>query len=144
NPAKTIGVDLWAGQERGGSNHATVYGSSSRLTVARGFQELFLAAYPKLAGLCREVDEPGLALLAVDEHPGAPAGVVRLRARFGRHVAAIIGRHDRCDLYLDRHGSLALRHLAVILDPVQSWRRGSTAVRYRVLDLRTERGFTDE
>lgn len=107
-------------------------------------RELFVAAYPKLAALCREVDEPGLALVAVDEVTGAPAGVVRLRARFGRHVAAIIGRHDQCDLFLDRHASLALRHLAIVLDPVQSWRRNSTSVRYRVFDLRTERGFTDE
>ena len=61
-------------------------------------------------------------MLAVDEVTGRPAGLVRLRARFGRHVAAIIGRHDQCDLFLDKHSSLALRHLAVVLDPVQSWR----------------------
>jgi hypothetical protein len=73
-----------------------------------------------------------------------PAGLVRLRARFGRHVAAIVGRHDQCDLYLSRHPQLALRHLAIVLDPVQSWRRNATTVRYRVLDLRTESGFTDE
>lgn len=144
NPAKTIGVDLWAGQVRGGSNHATVYGSVPRFATPRSMRELFLAAYSKLAALCREVDEPGLALVAVDEFTGAPAGVVRLRARFGRHVAAIVGRHDQCDLYLDRHASLALRHLAIVLDPVQSWRRNSTTVRYRILDLRTERGFGDE
>jgi hypothetical protein len=45
---------------------------------------------------------------------------------------------------LNRHPQLALRHLAIVLDPVQSWRRNSTAVKYRVLDLRTEGGFTDE
>src|SRR5262245_47638206 len=112
--------------------------------MPHGVRELFLASYPKLAALCREVDEPGLALLAVDEFTGAPAGVVRLRARFGRHVASIVGRHDQCDLYLDRHASLALRHLAIVLDPVQSWSRNSTTVRYRVLDLRTECAFTDE
>jgi len=73
-----------------------------------------------------------------------PAGLVRLRARPGRHVAAIIGRHDACDLYLDRHAQLALRHLAIVLDPVTSYRRGETSVRYRVFDLRTESGFMDE
>lgn len=142
---KTIGVDLWAGQARGGDNRQTCYGSSASLGVPhRGMRELFAGAYDKFAALCREVDEPGLALLAVDERTGAPAGLVRLRARVGRHVAAIVGRHDHCDLYLDKHSSLALRHLAIVLDPVTSWRANSTAVSYRVLDLRTERGFTDE
>lgn len=107
-------------------------------------QQLFIGAYTKFASLCREVDEPGLALLAVDEATGLPAGLVRLRARFGRHVAAIVGRHDQCDLYLSGNPTLALRHLAIVLDPVQSWRRNSTNVRYRVLDLRTQDGFTDE
>ena len=143
-PAKTIGIDLWAGQARGGHNVATCYRPVPRSTAARSTRDLFVGAYTKFASLCRDVDEPGLALLAVDERSGAPAGLVRLRARFGRHVAAIVGRHDECDLYLSGHASLALRHLAIILDPVQSWRRDSTAVRYRVLDLRTERGFTDE
>ncbi len=105
---------------------------------------MFLDAYAQFADLCREVDEPGLALLAVDELTGRAAGLVRLRARPGRHVAAIVGRHDACDLFLDRHASLALRHVAVVLDPVTSYKRGESTVRYRLLDLRTESGFTDE
>jgi hypothetical protein len=141
---KTIGVELWAGQARGGPNHATCFVSIPRLVAPLDMKALFVGAYTKFAGLCRDVDEPGLALLAVDLYTGKPAGLVRMRARFGRHVAAIVGRHDQCDLYLSGHNSLALRHLAVILDPVQSWRRNSTAVRFRVLDLRTETGFTDE
>lgn len=144
-PLKTIGVDLWAGQARGEhDNRQTCISTSRRLAQPRELRDLFLGAYAKFSALCREVDEPGLALLAVDEYTGAPAGLVRLRARFGRHVAAIIGRHDQCDLFLDKHSSLALRHLAVVLDPVQSWASGSTTVHYRVLDLRTERGFLDE
>jgi hypothetical protein len=143
-PAKTIGIDLWAGQARGGNNHATCYRTAPRASQARSMHELFIGAYRKFSSLCRDVDEPGLALLAVDEVTGAAAGLVRVRARFGRHVAAIVGRHDECDLYLSGHSSLALRHLAVVLDPVQSWSRNNTIVRYRVLDLRTERGFTDE
>lgn len=144
-PAKTIGIDLWAGQARGaGQNSATCYQSVPRIAPLRSMRELFLGAYTRFAELCREVDEPGVALLAVDEMSGMPAGLVRLRARVGRHVAAIVGRHDECDLYLNGHGSLSLRHLAVVLDPVRSWGRDSTAVRYRILDLRTENGFTDE
>lgn len=143
-PAKTIGIDLWAGQARGGDNRQTCYGAVPGAVPSRSMRDLFLGAYAKFADLCREVDEPGLGLLAVDERTGVPAGLVRLRARFGRHVAAIVGRHDQCDLFLDKHASLALRHLAIVLEPVKSWRAASTSVSYRVLDLRTERGFTDE
>ncbi|HEX5063944.1 MAG TPA: FHA domain-containing protein [Kofleriaceae bacterium] len=143
-PSKTIGIELWGGQTRGASNVATCYRPAPRVNLGKPMRQLFLGAYGKFADLCREVDEPGLALLAVDESTGAPAGLVRLRARVGRHVAAIVGRHDQCDLYLSEHASLALRHLAIVLDPVQSWRRNSTSVRYRVLDLRTSDGFTDE
>ena len=143
---KTIGIDLWAGQLRGAQpNTATCYHGTPRPRGhVRPLRELFLGAYNRFADLCREVDEPGVGLLAIDEITGVPAGLVRLRARVGRHVAAIVGRHDACDLFLDKHSSLALRHLAIVLDPVSSWAKGSTRVSYRVLDLRTETGFTDE
>ena len=144
DPAKTIGIDLWAGQARGGSNMATCYRPAPRVHRPRSMRELFIGAYRKFAGLCREVDEPGIALLAIDEYTGVPAGLVRVRARVSRHVAAIVGRHDQCDLFLNGHQSLALRHLAIVLEPVQSWSKNSTTVRYRILDLRTETGFTDE
>jgi hypothetical protein len=145
DPAKTIGVALWAGQLRGGPNLATCYGNGPRhVSPPRTMRDMFLGAYVQFADLCREVDEPGLALLAVDELTGRAAGLVRLRARPGRHVAAIIGRHDSCDLFLDRHASLALRHVVVLLDPVTSYKRGESTVGYRLLDLRTESAFTDE
>jgi hypothetical protein len=143
---KTIGIDLWAGQLRGkGPNSATCYHDASRPRgVVRPLRELFIGAYNHFADLCRDVDEPGVGLLAIDERTGIPAGLVRLRARVGRHVAAVVGRHDACDLFLDKHSSLSLRHLAVVLEPVSSWAKGNTRVSYRVLDLRTETGFTDE
>ena len=143
DPAKTVGIDLWAGQVRGiGENRATVMRPAAR--IARGLRELFLGAYGKFAAQCRAVDEPGVAVIAVDELTGRPTGIVQLRARVARYVAAIVGRHDACDLFLTGSDELALRHLAVVLDPVHSWTRGSSTVRYRVLDLRTSRGFTDE
>jgi hypothetical protein len=141
---KTIGVDLWADQIRGsGNNNVTCLQPSSNSKPRRPFRELFIAAYPGFAARCREVNEPGIALVAVDEGTGRPMGLVRLLARVQRHVAAIVGRHDECDLYLNAHARLALRHLAIVLDPVQDWRPGAN-VRYRVLDLRTSDGFADE
>jgi hypothetical protein len=141
---KTIGVDLWADQIRGsGNNNVTCLQPSSAPKLRKGFRDLFLSAYPGFAERCREINEPGIALVAVDEITGRPMGLVRLLARVQRHVAAIVGRHDECDLYLNAHARLALRHLAVVLDPVVDWRPGAN-VRYRVLDLRTSDGFSDE
>src|ERR1044071_8460269 len=99
----------------------------------RDMREMFLRGYAAYAPRCREHDEPGLAVLAVNERTGMPAGCLHLRAGY-EHRAAIVGRHGRCDLVLDHHSGLALRHLAVVLDPVGGWRVGSTA-HYRVLDL---------
>ena len=141
---KTIGVDLWGDQIRGsGNNNVTCLQPSVASKPRRQFRELFISAYPGFAARCREVSEPGIALVAVDESTGRPMGLVRLLARVQRHVAAIIGRHDECDLYLNAHARLALRHLTVVLDPVHDWRPGAN-VRYRVLDLRTTDGFADE
>ncbi|HUJ60952.1 MAG TPA: FHA domain-containing protein [Kofleriaceae bacterium] len=143
----TIGVDLWGHQVRGQAPNArTLVHSAQRPPgdVRRDLRSLYKSAYRAFADRCRAVDEPGLAVVAVNEHTGAPQGIVQLRARVERHVAAIVGRHDRADLYLDSSVELALRHLAVIVDPVTDWRRGSSAVRFRVLDLRTTQGFCDE
>lgn len=107
-------------------------------------RELFIGAYARFADRCREVEEPGLAVIAVEQRTGRASGLVRLCARVERHVAAIVGRHDECDLYLTGSQSLALRHLAIILDPVTSWKAGDKTVKFRVLDLRTGDGFQDE
>jgi hypothetical protein len=119
---KTIGVDLWGDQVRGaGTNNVTCLRPSSQPRLRRSFRELFIGAYASFAERCREVNEPGIALVAVDEISGRSMGIVRLLARVQRHVAAIVGRHDECDLYLNAHQRLALRHLAVVVDPVSDW-----------------------
>lgn len=113
------------------------------LKVQRGdpFQ-LFLGTYDKFASACRDVDEPGIAVVAVDEISGALVGMCGLRACFGRPVTAILGRHGRCDLVL-WGDDIALRHIAIVLDPVLSWAEGARAC-YRALDLRTTGGMVDE
>lgn len=145
-PAKTLAVDLWAGQARGAMpNTRTIVRQAERPVLPRrSMRELFCAAYDAFVSKCREVDEPGVAIVAVNERTGRAQGLVVLRARVERHVAAIVGRHDQCDLFLAQSDSLALRHLAIVLDPVKSWARGDATVRYRVLDLRTSEGFCDE
>jgi hypothetical protein len=142
---KTVGVNLWGHQVRGQvPNLRTVIGGQRRKPVHRSLREMFAAAYSTFGEPCRSTDEPGIAIVAVDEASGRPQGIVRLMARVDRHVAAVAGRHDHADLYLNADDAMSLRHLAVVLDPVQSWQRGQAAVKYRVLDLRTSNGFTDE
>ena len=144
----TLDVSLWAGQSRGQVPNAPTLMMKAarpilpaRILTAR---DLFLAAYARFAPVCRAFDEPGLAVIAVDEATGRPAGIVKLCARVQRPVAAIIGRHDRCDLYLHDREALSLRQLAVVVDPVKSWERGATSIHYRVLDLRTSQPMVDE
>jgi len=140
---KTVNIELWGGQARGQGPNRPTCRASAQLRAPRGLGELFTGAYAKFVDACREVDEPGLAIVAIDEVTGRAAGLVRLRARIARHVTAIVGRHDACDLFLDVRDQLALRHLAVIVDPVRSWEPGAVCT-YRILDLRTEDGFVDE
>ena len=142
DPNKTIGVDLWAGQRRGTGLNAKTRVELVR-PAGRAADLLFTGAYARFADACRAVDEPGVAIIAVDEVTGAPMGQALVRARVGRHVTAIVGRHDRCDLFVDGRATLALRHLAVIVDPVTDWQPGA-ACTYRILDLRTADGFVDE
>jgi hypothetical protein len=103
---------------------------------------LFAGSYKRFFAACREVDEPGVVAIAIDENTGALVGVCGLRACFGRPAVAVLGRHERCDLRLWGE-DVALRHVAIVVDPVRSWAEGAR-VGYRVLDLRTEGGLIDE
>jgi hypothetical protein len=140
---KTIGIDLWDGQVRAGGNAQTVMRPAVVPQLRRGIRELFVETYPRFAPVCRTVEEPGLALIAVDNKTGKAAGIVKVSARVGRTVASIVGRHDQCDLFLRGHDSLSLRQFAVVVAPVTSWARGAP-VQYRIVDLRTQDGMTDE
>lgn len=144
----TLDVSLWAGQSRGAvPNAPTLMMKAARPLIPGRIgtaRDLFVGAYQRFAPVCRAFDEPGLAVVAIDEATGIPAGIVKLCARVQRPVAAIVGRHDKCDLYLQGRDQLSLRQLAVIVDPVKSWERGATAIRYRVLDLRTTEPMVDE
>jgi hypothetical protein len=107
-------------------------------------RELFEGAYATFATPLRAVDEPGLALVVVDEQTRTVAGTTIVRPHADRHATAIVGRHDRCDLFLPANDALALRQLAVVLSPVRDWRRGAADVSFRMLDLRTTEGMVDE
>lgn len=142
---KTLSIDLWARPAVGVvGNHATRIASPRYAPPRLDVRAYFVDAYTRFADVCRAVDEPGVALVAVDETTGKPAGLACLRARVDRYVTAIVGRHDKCDLYLAGNDRLALRQLAVVLAPVRDWRAKTANVAFRVLDLRTVEGMVDE
>ena len=104
---KTIGVDLWGDQQRGiAPNRATCIRSATH-APRRTLPELFAGAYRFFADRCRAVDEPGIAVIAVDERGGRAQGLLQLRARVERYVAGIAGRHDACDLFLTASDRMA-------------------------------------
>jgi hypothetical protein len=144
----TLDVSLWGGQARGLVPNAPTLAFAApravRHALARSPRDLFVAAYDKFAPACRAYEEPGLAVVAIDESTGHAAGIVKLCARVQRPVHAIVGRHDKCDLYLHDREALSLRQLLVVVDPVKSYVRGATAIKYRVLDLRTTTPMVDE
>lgn len=141
---KTLITEHWAGQVRGAAPNSATRIVPVPPRPGPDFRALFERAYPAFADRCRAVDQPGLAIVAVNEITGEAAGMACLRAQIDRHVSAIIGRHDRCDLYLPANDRLALRQLAVVLGPVTDWRAGASTVSFRVLDLRTSTGILDE
>ncbi|HEY1555398.1 MAG TPA: hypothetical protein VGF94_11255 [Kofleriaceae bacterium] len=143
---RTVGIDLWAHQVRGQQGNACTlaFAAPRPPDAKRTLRDMFVSAYRTIAAQCSAIDEPGLAIVAVHETTGHAQGIVRLMARVDRHVAAIVGRHDHADLYLPHSDQMALRQLAVIVDPVKSWDPRDSSVHYRLLDLRTRTGFTDE
>jgi hypothetical protein len=98
----------------------------------------FLSHYEAVSTLCKGVDASGLAVFAVDEDGIAARAL--LTASSTQIRAAVVGRHSRAEIWLGDDASLALRHLAILVCP----HAPGEAIRYRVIDLRTESGFTDE
>lgn len=137
--AKTRFVDLVGGQKRGdGLNRNTLFAGSSewRFPFDLTFRRVWDAIRPPLT-LWKE---PGVAVFAVHATRGLEAGGW-FAAKTGQLNAAMIGRHDRTDLYLASDPGLSLRHLALLIEPITSY---DGDVRYRVVDLRTPTAFEDE
>ena len=71
-PAKTIGIDLWAGQVRAGQNVATCYRQVSRQALTRTMRDLFLgAAATRMATSGGKRIQPAAAARATEVSAGA-------------------------------------------------------------------------
>lgn len=105
------------------------------------FRDLFLRNYQAVRDRCAAFGQHGLAVAAVDSFSGRLAGILCIAAKIGTANSAIVGRHSMTDLYLDGDASLSLRHLVVVVSPLDLT---SGEVRFRVIDLRTQAAFQDE
>jgi hypothetical protein len=136
---KTRVVRLQTGKHREQApNSATVVLDVAAVVPERPFRELFLEHYPRIRELVEDYTRPGVAMVAIDDT--GVAGTACLAAKPGRINAAIVGRHGMTDLYLESDPALSLRHLVVVIHPLQA----REDVRFRVLDLRTTTSFFDE
>ncbi len=100
--------------------------------------ELFFEHYDAIRDWVNDRRQSGLAVVALDAHGVQAKGY--LRAHENRINTAIVGRHEKADIFLGDDPSLSLRHLAVIVSPSSS----KKPLSFRVVDLRTPSGFTDE
>jgi hypothetical protein len=96
-----------------------------------------------LRGVVAGFEQPGIAVVAIDRDRGEVAGSMCLAARVGGIQSGIVGRHSEVDLVLSDDPSLALRHLAFVVEPARSFAVDGEA-RFRVHDLHTGNPPVDE
>lgn len=108
--------------------------------VPHTFRSLFIQHYSDIRQECMSFGRPGLAVIAIDRLLGTLVGSLCIAGKVDRPNSAIIGRHGMADLYLDGDSSLSLRHLVVLVAPINK----HDDVHFRIVDLRTSAGFHDE
>lgn len=104
---------------------------------------LFIEHYPVVRRRCRDQAD-GVMVIAYELATGKLAGSRWLAASPRDLRAAIVGRHARAALSLDRSQRLSARHLAVLVEPLATAGHGRFDVRFQILDLRTGRAPRDE
>ncbi|MBX2797688.1 MAG: FHA domain-containing protein [Myxococcales bacterium] len=99
----------------------------------------FVTAWPAIRQICGSVRRRTLAIFAIDD---ANTCIHTLLDPHPTDIrTAIIGRHTAADLCLPKDEGISLRHLALVLHPTSPH---DPHVRFRLLDLRTSLGLTDE
>jgi hypothetical protein len=101
------------------------------------FREIFRRHYDRIRTTCLDFVEPGVAVFAFSIDSSAWRGSMCLAARPGEVRAGVVGRHSACELYLGDDRTLALRHLAVVLEPLPLRAALRGEVRFRIMDLET-------
>ncbi|MSP63898.1 MAG: FHA domain-containing protein [Myxococcales bacterium] len=104
---------------------------------ARPFAEVFAEVFPVLRSIHAAFHQPGLLVVAVRDGRRIESHLHLDLSSGGAH--ALIGRHQRCDLYLAHDPAISLRHALL-----RATRVGKSEVRLRLLDLCSGVGFYTE
>ena len=119
-----------------GGNEDTLYVPPAvPSVVGMSRSALFFEFYDSIRLWIEKHRKPGLAVVALGED-GLQAKA-HLSATEGVNTA-IAGRHELAEIWLADDPAVSLRHLAVLVFSV------SGRVRFRLIDLRTAAGFTDD
>lgn len=101
-------------------------------------RQLFCRNYPAIREALTQFKDLGVLLLLFSRR-GTLIGGHWIDAVPNKPHAAVVGRHDHCDLVVPaRHADISLRHLVVLARA-----RHVDEVSLRVIDLHTENGFSD-
>ena len=106
-------------------------------------RDTFAACWPSIRPLLQRGSVPRLQVVACDVARQTITGTLSIEAAIGTVTPAVIGSHSLCDLHFDGEPFLAARHLMVLVSPLRAGSNGPEFT-FRVLDLRTRRGFADE
>lgn len=137
---KTRVVFLDGGQRRRSGGHARTMLPTSPMGGARPYRG-DVGALPHFQQHFRSIRDfvgaypAGVAVFAVDLRTQRLVGRLWVAGRPGELGTAILGRHSSCDLMLDGDPSVSNRHVALLVEPLSSWR--GEDVRFRLVDLRT-------
>lgn len=105
--------------------------AAGSLAPPPSFEEAFVRHYGAILDFLVRYDQPGVLAIGIDAR--GLQGTLWLRGDDSLRTG-IVGRHDKCGLFLPDDDAVSLRHVAVLVRDR----------RVRVLDLRTAHGFEDE
>lgn len=114
-------------------NDRTVYGGAMRFECET-FEQVLHSNSRRIRNQVRETTRQGVLIVALSTRN--IEGLLWLQASEGPRLG-IIGRHSMCDLAIEGHERLALRHVAVAVELVRD------TIRVRVFDLASEAGTFD-
>jgi len=139
-PVNDASRDFWLNRpfEHASNDDTLCVPTYVRSPPAQTTGELFFEFYDPIRDWLLDRRQAGLAVVALDENGVQAKGY--LRAHPNRVNTAIVGRHEKAEIYLGDDPSLSLRHLAVIVSPSSLMK----PLQFRVVDLRTPFGFSDE
>lgn len=126
------------------SNQATRYFDAAGDPELVDFGALFRDHYAAIREALGGIQQPGVAVVAIDRAAGRLADIAYVAGRVGEAATLIVGRHTRADLRPGDDPAMSLRQLALVVEPLTELARPGRGVCFRVIDLRSQHGLETE